>query len=179
MKRANVLFGLIVPFLLVGCSEEPQTTISYSGEFELEVPASLFSGAVIFASNELSFQTADERLISGMAVTRDAESLPADFPMSDYPEYILGMKETGPLPAPIAEQFKSSSREIEYSYGLEDIQVNSFGKFKAYVSCRDKSCLAYVVIKGVDDHLLSLHAQGVTYEGFNKLLKGLSNAEAK
>lgn len=179
MKRGKLLLGLIAPFLLVGCSEQSKTTISYSGEFELEVPASLFSGAVIFASNELSFKTADDRLISGMAVTRDAESLPADFPMSDYPEYILGMKETGSLSAPITEQFKSSSREIEYSYGLEDIQVNSFGKLKAYVSCRDKSCLAYVVSKRVDDHLLSLHAQGVTYEKFNQLLKGLSNAETK
>lgn len=179
MKRAKVLLGLIAPFLLVGCSEEPQTTISYSGEFELEVPASLFSGAVVFASNELSLKTADDKLVSGMAVTRDAESLPGDFPMSDYPEYILGVKETDPLPARIAEQFKASSREIEYSYGLEDMQVNSFGELKAYVSCRDKSCLAYVVSEGVDDHLLSLHAQGVTYEKFNKLLKGLSNAEAK
>ena len=175
MKRAKVLLGLIAPFLLVGCSGQPQATISYSGEFELEVPAKLFSGAVIFASNELSFKTADDRLISGMAVTRDAESLPADFPMSDYPEYILGMKETDPLAAPIAEQFEASSREIEYSYGLEDIRVNSFGKLKAYVSCRDKSCLAYVVRKGVDDHLLSLHAQGVSDDRFNKLLKGLSN----
>lgn len=177
MKRTRVLSGLIAPFLLVGFSEDPQTTtISYNGEFELEVLASLFSGAVIFASDELSLKTADDALISGMAVTREAESSPADFPMSDYPEYILGMKETNPLPKPVANKFEASSREINYSYDLEDIQINSFGKLNAYVSCKDKSCLAYVVRKGLDDHLLSLHAQGVTGDRFNKLLNGLSNA---
>ena len=77
---------------LSACTSKQTTVISYSGAFELTLPTSIFSDATIFSADELSLKTSDKKLISGLIINPELESLPKDFVLADYPQYILNLK---------------------------------------------------------------------------------------
>ncbi|XOZ34805.1 hypothetical protein ACMDCT_06130 [Halomonadaceae bacterium KBTZ08] len=172
---------LLLPLVLlvVGCSGESSTTLSYSGIFELELDSERLAGAVLFASDELSVQTSDGTLISGRIITREQESLPEDFKLSDYPKYILNLKDTQGLSEGLAKSFEASKSEIEYSYGLDNVRTQSTERMKAYITCSENQCLSYIISGAAKDHLLSFHGKDITEREFQKLVKGIINANAQ
>lgn len=171
----KLLFPLLL--LLAGCSEESQTTLSYSGVFELKLNTEVLSDAVVFASDELSVHTSDGKLISGMVITRERESLPEDFKLSDYPEYMLNLKDTQDLGGNLAEVFEASRSEIEHAYGLDNVRTKSTDGMTAYITCNDNQCLSFIISDAARDHLLSFHAKDVTESEFDQLVKGIFNAD--
>lgn len=170
MKKAVVIAVL---GLLAGCSAKPYTIISYSGAFNLRVPTNTLSEATFFSADELSLGWSDGKLISGLVVTRELESLPSDFNLEDYPRYILDIKDASSLNAEVAGKFNGSAREIDYSFGLENVIERSTDSSKIYSACRDDKCMAFVLKEGVDDHLLSMYTQKISEQEFNNLLEGL------
>ena len=160
-------------YLLIGCSNQSFTVISYSGEFELKLPTNIFNGATVFSTDELSLKTSSGKLISGLVITGELESLPEDFNMHDYPEYIFNRKPTYSLSTEIAQKFLASTDEIKYSYGLDNLEMQSNNELKIYKLCKKDRCLAYIVKTHVKDHILSLHAEGMKNDEFNKLIEGI------
>ena len=157
---------------LSACTSKQTTVISYSGAFELTLPTSIFSDATIFSADELSLKTSDKKLISGLIINPELESLPKDFVLADYPQYILNLKPIKTLSNDLAEKFTNSAEEVNAIYGLDNVVIKKTDDVTTYSLCKENRCLAYVIKSEIKDHLLSLHTQNVSQEEFNKLLEG-------
>jgi hypothetical protein len=167
----KVIF-LAVLGILAGCSAKPSTVISYSDAFNLSLPTSTLSEATFFSADGLSVGWSDQKLISGLIVTRELESLPSNFDLKDYPRYLLKLKDTSGLSPEVAEIFNNSANEFDYSFGLENVTERTTDSLKIYSACREDRCTAFVLKEGVNDHILSMYTQKISEQEFNDLLEG-------
>ncbi|KXS51539.1 MAG: hypothetical protein AWU57_4078 [Marinobacter sp. T13-3] len=165
------LFALLV--LTTGCATKPESTISYSGAFNLNVPTQALSNATFFSADGLSVAWPGGKLISGLAITRESEALPPDFELKDYPKYALGLKSPSNLGKRVANLLGNSATEFDRSFGKERVEVRSVRDLKVYSACRQPKCMAFVVKDGVDDHILSVYTQKINQKEFNELINGL------
>jgi|SRR5690554_288342 len=164
--------ALSLTILLTGCATS-QTTISYSGEFNLQVPTKLLSGSTVFTADGLSVGWPEGNLISGIVITKELESLPSNFDLKDYPKYLFNIKNTDNLDIKTANVFKNSTIEIDHSFGVENLTIRSKFGTEIYSACKDEKCVAFIIKSNVTDHLLSLYSQGITEKEFISLAEGV------
>tara|TARA_R100000388_G_C7152276_1_gene115109 strand:+ start:40 stop:549 length:510 start_codon:yes stop_codon:yes gene_type:complete len=167
-------FGAILSLtiLLTGCATS-QTTISYSGEFNLQVPTKLLSGSTVFTADGLSVGWPEGNLISGIVITKELESLPSDFDLKDYPKYLFNIKNKKDLDKKTANVIKNSANEIDHSFGIENLTIKSKFDTKVYSACKGRKCIAFIIKDNVTDHILSLYSQGITEKELNSLAEGI------
>ncbi|KPQ30625.1 MAG: hypothetical protein HLUCCX14_00725 [Marinobacter excellens HL-55] len=164
--------ALFLTILLTGCATS-QTTISYSGDFNLQVPTKLLSGSTVFTADGLSVGWPEGNLISGIVITKELESLPSDFDLKDYPKYLFNIKNKNDLDKKTANVLKSSTIEIDHSFGIDNLTIKSKFDTDIYSACKDEKCIAFIIKNNVTDHLLSLYSQGITEEELISLAEGI------
>lgn len=161
---------IIIAFLLMGCSANRNTTLSYSSDFKLTLPNSYFTGATVFYSDELSVKTDKGILFSGKIISNKSESIPESLDIRDYPKYILKIKPLSDEGGAYSKIFNNSSSEIDYVYGLENTLITNKGDFIIYSLCKDNKCLAYIVKNIFKDHILSVNGVGLNSAEFLNLI---------
>lgn len=165
-------FAILLLFILSGCANFSATVFSYSGEFKLSLPGGFLDGASVFSVDELSVKTRNGVLFSGLAISNSIESLPDNFNIRKYPEYLLRLRSISDLSIDLAKKFKNSSGEIDYTYGLDSVQISEVKGLKIYSLCKAHRCLAYVLKRGVDDQVLAMHSVGLDRKEFVSLIQG-------
>lgn len=171
MKKV-VLFIVLV--LIQGCSINKSTKIYYSGYFNLDLETDSLVGARIFYSDGLSIKYSDKRLLTGVIITKQLESLPEDFQISNYPEYALGLKKPEGLPEKLSDKFINSYNEFKYSFENPDIETNKSENGVHYTACSTNNCIAYIVFDHVKDQILMLNSIGFSDGEFKRLLKEIN-----
>jgi hypothetical protein len=171
-------FTIIILAFIVSCSTNDIVTLSYSGIFKLNLQSEVLSGGTIFYSDELSVKTNDGKVISGLVISVDSEGLPESFDIRQYPEYLLGLKNPNSQSSEVNKLFLNSLEEIKYVYSLDNLKVKREEKLTIYSLCKERSCLAFIVKNGFDEHIFTIHAKGYTQLEFDKLLEGAVHVES-
>lgn len=164
-------------FFIQGCASSNYLRLAYSSEFSLAVPLSALPDATIFSSEELSLKTGDGHLVSGRVISNASEGLSDNVSITDYPGFLFGLKPRESLGPEEARLFENSANEIRHTYGDRKPNLETTGEFAAYTICGNGACLGYVVKTGFNDHILMVHALGVTREEFTSLINGGLNAD--
>ena len=172
----TLLAGLLM-CSVSACTALADTTLSFGADFKLTLPQDMVSGATFFASDELSVKTAKGQLLSGKVLSADTEQLPASFNMQRYPEYLLQLTPLTNLGSATAELFTNSSSEIDYRFGLSELEVKNNPNWTLYSLCKELQCLAYVVKHTNQEFILTLHTSGISKTDFNALVIGEFHAE--
>ena len=165
------LSAFILSGILVACSTQADTTLSFSADFKIDLPPSVIAGATVFAADELSVKTASGQLFSGKVLSAKTEQLPADFDMHLYPQYVLKLKAVSHLSPHNTQLFSNTADEINYSFDLSDISIEQLQGWTLYSVCKAKRCLAYVVKHNVSEYILTVHANGISKAEFTGLVK--------
>ena len=170
----RLLFIVFISLAFSGCVHAPATTLSFSSEFKLIFPSTFLAGGTIFSIEELSVKSSEGELVSGGVLSVESEGLPAEFNITEYPIYLLGLKEPGEK---YSQFFKDSTAEVDYTYGISSLEVERSSSLTIYSLCKEISCLAYSVKKGFSEHILMLHSRGLSREKLVNLIKGDRNAK--
>ena len=166
------LSALMLISTLAACAAHATTTLSFSADFKIALPPSVFAGATVFAADELSVKTAAGQLFSGKVLSAASEQLPADFDMQLYPEYVLKIKAVSGLSAQNTQLFSNTAEEINYSFDLSDVSTEQLQGWTLYSLCKAQRCLAYVVKHKASEYILTVHANGMSKTEFTDLVKG-------
>lgn len=175
--RARLLLLASAVLLIQGCASSDHLSLSYSSEFSLALPLSELSDATIFSTEELSLKTRDGHVVSGQVISNASEGLSDNVSITDYPEFLFGLKSLAELEPEEARLFENSASEIRHTYGESKLDQETTEEFTAYTICGNDACLAYVVKAGFDDHILMVHALGINKEDFKSLINGGLNAD--
>ncbi|MGP9799590.1 hypothetical protein [Rheinheimera sp. NSM] len=168
MKKLSVL---MLVGSLAACAAQATTTLSFSADFKIALPPSVFAGATVFAADGLSVKTASGQLFSGKVLSAESEQLPADFDMQLYPQYVLKLKAVSGLNAQNALLFSNTAEEINYSFDLSDVSTEQLQGWTLYSLCKTQRCLAYVVKYKASEYILTVHANGMSKTEFTGLVK--------
>lgn len=169
------LMLLSFSLLLYGCSTNQYTEISYGPFFKLEIPLQELSGAVFFQSDSVSVRFANGGVLSGLIIDKDIESLPAEFELSDYPKYSLGLESPAELREPYATMFANSWAETKRTYNDPQVTRSKTEQKSIYTACGQDSCLSFLVHKEMPEHILMLSGMNIDQTKFNELLRGIVN----
>ncbi|SNY46043.1 hypothetical protein SAMN06297280_1025 [Arsukibacterium tuosuense] len=175
MRKQCFIKSLAVLALLTSlpaCTAEAKTTLSFSADYKIAIPQSFLADATVFATDELAVKSASGQLFAGKVLSADSEQLPADFDFSLYPDYLLKLKAVAGLSSELRAVFENSAAEIDYSYGLANIEVEQQEGWKLFSLCKEQRCLAYVMKDDNVEYILSVHAQGMSRADFTGLIKG-------
>lgn len=150
-------------------SEKPYTTLGYSPEFKLGIPVDLLENSIIIPTDGLAIIFDDKKTLGGQTLIPEMDSLPEDFDMRLYADYILGLQE------PISshyELFKNSLSEIDFSYNIESLEIKHIPNHKIYSLCKNDECIAFVIKNDTNYQILTLNSKGFTREEFIQLIQG-------
>lgn len=166
--------ALILPLIAIlsGCSTTFNTTISYSGDFVLDLKTEYLRNSTVFMSDNVAFKTADDKVVSALVITHEVEQLPADFVLARYPEYLLGISPTTGLSANLAEAFETSKSSLAQIYDLSTLKSSIENGKSIHTVCKDLDCFTIIVKQSVKDQILALYSQGVNSSELGNLLKG-------
>ncbi|MEH8018404.1 hypothetical protein MN202_14275 [Rheinheimera muenzenbergensis] len=165
------LSAFILSGILVACSTQADTTLSFSADFKIDLPPSVIAGATVFAADELSVKTASGQLFSGKVLSAESEQLPADVDMRLYPQYVLKLKAVSGLSPQNTQLFSHTADEISDSFDLSDVSTEQLQGWTLYSLCKAQRCLAYVVKHNVSEYILTVHANGMSKTEFTGLVK--------
>ncbi|GAB2916995.1 hypothetical protein [Rheinheimera gaetbuli] len=169
MKKLSVLMLI---GSLTACAAQATTTLSFSADFKIALPSSVFAGATVFVADELSVKTASGQLFSGKVLSAESEQLPAGFDMQLYPQYVLKLKAVSGLSSQNTQLFSNTADEINYSFNLSDVSTEQLQGWTLYSLCKAQRCLAYVVKHKASEYILTVHANGMSKMEFTGLVKG-------
>lgn len=170
----------LVIFILAasGCSnnshiKESNTAISYSPYFKINIPTQKLDSAIFFQSDSVSVRFANGSVLSGLIIDQDVENLPPNFNLSEYPEYLLGLKSTEKLAEPYTSLFSNSWEETKRTLKNPEINKTETSNNVIYTACGEESCISFLVNKDKSDHILMLSGSGFNKNDYKELLKGL------
>jgi len=159
--------------LLSACVGNSYTTLSYSEAFGLHLPTNELLQSTVFTTEQLGVALPEGKVISGFIINNSKLSLPNDFNIQTYPEYIVDLKPIDELPADAQEIFINTKTDIDFIYGLGNLDVSEQNGRTIYSLCTDSYCMAYVVKPEILDHILAIQSRGITIEEFKKLLESV------
>jgi hypothetical protein len=168
---------MMVALLFASCTSQSVTNLSYSSEFTIALPSQYVEGSSIFYADELGVKTSAGKVIAGQIITNEKDSLPDNFDIRLYPEYLLKIRSVTDLSADVAKKFENTANEIEYSYGLSSLEVKQEENRIIYSVCKKDTCLAFVVKPNVKDQIFYAHTQKIEREEFIHLLTGGLNVK--
>lgn len=165
---------LIIPLIAIlsGCASTSKTTISYSGEFVLDLKTEYLRDSTVFMSDNVAFKTASGKVISALVITHEVEELPADFVLARYPDYLLGISPTSGLSANLAEAFENSKSSLAQSYDLSTLKSSNENSKSIHTVCKDLDCFTIIVKQSAKDQILALYSQGFNSSELGDLIKG-------
>jgi hypothetical protein len=164
--------AILLAISAASCSVNKNVGFSYSGTFKALFPLGELSGATIFTADALSFKTIDGDVISGSILYREVDNIPMDFDMRSYPEIIFGFKEYTGSSKALMEKFSNTRMAFEHSYSLTNVSAENNNGVTRYSTCKNKSCLGFVVKNSFSDHILMVFSEGLAKEDFVKLING-------
>ena len=143
-------------------SDAYTTTFHYSAYFRLTLPTSSLQGAKVFGDDGPAIKFRDGRSIAALVLTREYETLPAEFDLSSYPKYLFGMESTENLPTDIRGRFERSRSELQHSLDSPQISSVRAGDAMVYAACGARECVLFVTQERQNDQILMITSNGIT-----------------
>lgn len=147
-----------------------------SGVFDLCLPLSFYKNATVGPGGGIVTRLANGSGFSIQIFLPSMDSLPENFDMRLYPEYVLGLRPVKGLNEEQAEKFKRTA-EIFKSPELEKIPLQKYKKNGKtfYWSSKDKYAIgaAFVVLDEVSDQVLFFTFQRMDEKLQQTILNGV------
>lgn len=176
-----MLTGFFLVFLASCASTQPKppipyTSLLYSGYFKLSLPTSSLESAKILSSDGPTILLKNGSSLSGLVITRELESLPADFNLRDYPLYVLGLAEPDTLNPKIRSKFENSQRELFGALQSPRLAQSSGKGYTLHSACDELECVSFLIQDKQDEQILMLSTTGFTIVDLQEAIEGANNA---
>lgn len=169
MKRT---FLILLALSMIACSTNKATTFSYSGVFTINFPKDWILGSTVLVTDGLTLKTKRGNYIAGQIITGGIDGLPSDFDMRLYPELVLGIKEYTGSSKEFKEKLTNSQSVFKDAYDLNNIDIKHIDGTTRYNTCREKSCLSFVVKDSFPEHILMIFSEGDDQLSFDEIVNG-------
>lgn len=169
MKRK---LAILLILFVTACSTQRGATFSYSGIFSIKFPQDWIQNSTVMFTDGLAIKTTQGNYLVGQILMAGTDGLPSDFDMRLYPELVLRIKDyTGPSQE-FKEKLNNSTKVFNDAYDLSSIDITHSNGATRYSTCRETSCLGFVVKDSYPEHILLVISEGKNKTHFDKIFKG-------